>query len=124
MLVIPSLKKYNKLELLLFTNALGRQANVQTHKNSKLYKIQRRAPLFMVSQKKSKIFSWCIHNTKTYLKRIKNEKVMVLNAPPSSLMDSITSPKVKITKGKGVGVCSLAHNTSGVEGHVGTPRWD
>jgi hypothetical protein len=27
--------------------------------------------------------------------------------PPSSLMDSTTSPKVKITKGEGVGVHSL-----------------
>jgi len=38
------------------------------------------------------------------------------NAPPSSLMDSTTSPKVKITKGEGIGVCSLAHNTLGVKG--------
>jgi len=27
------------------------------------------------------------------------------DAPPSSLMDSITSPKVKKTKGEGVGAC-------------------
>jgi len=39
-------------------------------------------------------------------------------------MDSITIPKVKITEGEGVGACSLAHNTLGVEGHVGVPGWD
>jgi hypothetical protein len=32
------------------------------------------------------------------------------------LLDSITSPKEKITKGEGVGVCSLACSTLGVEG--------
>jgi len=31
---------------------------------------------------------------------------------------------VKITEGKGVGAPSLAHNTLGVEGRVGAPRWD
>ncbi len=46
------------------------------------------------------------------------------NAPPSSLMDSIASPNVKIVKGKGVGACSLARNTLGVEGHVGALGWD
>jgi len=35
------------------------------------------------------------------------------DTPPSSLMDSTASPKVKITKGKGVGARSLARNTSG-----------
>jgi hypothetical protein len=36
------------------------------------------------------------------------------------LLDRLTaSPKVKIIEGKGVGACSLAHNTSGVEGRVG-----
>jgi hypothetical protein len=35
--------------------------------------------------------------------------------PPNSLMDSIASPKVKTTKGEGVGVHSLVRNTSGVE---------
>jgi hypothetical protein len=39
-------------------------------------------------------------------------------------MDSTASPKVKITKGEGVGAHSLAHNISGVKGHVGVPRWD
>ncbi len=46
------------------------------------------------------------------------------DAPPSSLMDSIASPNVKITEGEGVGVHLLAHNTSGVEGRVEAPRWD
>jgi len=38
-------------------------------------------------------------------------------------MDSITSPKVKTMKGKGIGVRSMARSTSGVEGHVGVPGW-
>jgi hypothetical protein len=46
------------------------------------------------------------------------------NAPPSSLMDSTTNPKVKTTEGEGVGVCFLIHNTLGVEGCVGILRWD
>jgi hypothetical protein len=32
---------------------------------------------------------------------------LLINAPTSSLMDSITSPKVKIVKKEGVGVHSL-----------------
>jgi hypothetical protein len=46
------------------------------------------------------------------------------DAPSSSLMDSIVSPKVKTTEGKWIGVHSLACNTSGVEGRVGAPWWD
>ncbi len=46
------------------------------------------------------------------------------DAPPSSLMDLIASPKLKTTEGKGVGVRSLAYSTLGVEGCVGAPRWD
>jgi hypothetical protein len=38
---------------------------------------------------------------------------------PNSLMDSIASPKMKTMEGKGVGTCSLVHNTLGVEGRVG-----
>jgi len=38
-------------------------------------------------------------------------------------MDSIASPKVMIAEGKKVGAHSLVHNTLGVEGHVGAPRW-
>jgi len=39
-------------------------------------------------------------------------------------MDSTTNPKVKIVEGEGVGVCSLLHNTSWVEGRVGVLGWD
>jgi hypothetical protein len=46
----------------------------------------------------------------------------VYDAPPSSLMDSTSSPKMKTTKGEGVGAHSLAHNTSGVGGCAGAPR--
>jgi len=49
---------------------------------------------------------------------------MVYDVAPSSLMDLTTNPKVKTTKGKGVGVRSLARNTSGVEGRVGAPGED
>jgi hypothetical protein len=47
-----------------------------------------------------------------------------IDAPPSSLMDSIVSPKVKIVEGKKIRAHSLTHNTLGVKGHVGAPRWD
>jgi len=36
-------------------------------------------------------------------------------------MDSIVSPKVKATKGKGLGAHSLAHNISGVKGRAKAP---
>jgi len=36
-------------------------------------------------------------------------------------MDPTMNPKV--TKEEGIGVHSLARNTSGVEGHVGAPGW-
>jgi hypothetical protein len=39
------------------------------------------------------------------------------------LMDSTLSPKVEIPEGKGVGACSLARSTLGVEGRAGAPRW-
>jgi len=39
-------------------------------------------------------------------------------------MDSIESPKVKITEGEGVGVHSLACSTWGVDGHAGALGWD
>jgi hypothetical protein len=45
------------------------------------------------------------------------------DTPPSSLMDSTMSPKLKTTEGERVGACSLARNTSGVEGRVGAPGW-
>jgi len=47
-----------------------------------------------------------------------------IDAPPNSLMDSTASPNVKTTKGKRVGVHSLARNILGVEEHAGAPRWD
>jgi hypothetical protein len=37
-------------------------------------------------------------------------------------MDLIANPKMKTTKGKGVGARSLARNTSKVEGHVEAAR--
>jgi hypothetical protein len=48
----------------------------------------------------------------------------IFYTPPSSLMDSIVSPKVKTLKGEGVGVCFLACSTSGVEGLVRASGWD
>jgi len=92
MLVVPSLEKYNKLEVLLFTNALGRQVNVQTHKNLELEKIQRRVPLFMVSREKLKIFSWCIHSIKICPKWIKNEKVMALQNVHGQKVEKVPHP--------------------------------
>jgi hypothetical protein len=65
-----------------------------------------------------------LHDPFGYLKHKLWPKAGPGDAPPSSLMDSTTSPKVKITEGKGVVARSLACNTSGVEGCVGTPRWD
>ncbi len=46
------------------------------------------------------------------------------DTPPSSLMDSTRSPKVKTSKEEGVGVRSLARSTLGVEGRAGAPGWD
>ncbi len=48
----------------------------------------------------------------------------VCDAPPSSMMDLTMSPKVKTTEEEEVEAHSLVHNTSGMEGHFGTPRWD
>jgi len=42
-----------------------------------------------------------------------------IDAPPSSLMESIASPKVKIMKGKGIRARTLARNILRVEGRVG-----
>ncbi len=38
-------------------------------------------------------------------------------------MDSTTNLEVKTTEGEGIGARPLTHNTSGVEGRVGTPGW-
>ncbi len=92
MLVVPSLQKSNKFEVLLFTNALGRQANVQRHKNSELNKIQRKVPLFMVSPKKLKTSSWCIHSTKNCQKRIRNEKVMAPQSVHGQKVEKVPHP--------------------------------
>jgi hypothetical protein len=53
-----------------------------------------------------------------------NNTCLTCDTLPSSLMDSIASPKVKITKGKRVGAHSLVRNTLGVEGCVGASGWD
>jgi hypothetical protein len=45
------------------------------------------------------------------------------DAPPNSLKDSNANSKMKIMKEKGVGVCFLIHNTSGVKRMSGTPKW-
>jgi len=45
------------------------------------------------------------------------------NTPPSSLMDLIMSPKVKIVEGEEVRVRSLARNISRVKGHVKALGW-
>jgi hypothetical protein len=42
---------------------------------------------------------------------------------PKLLDGLVVSPKVKTSKGKGVGAHSLACNTSGVEGCVGASGW-
>ncbi len=47
---------------------------------------------------------------------------MANDAPPSSLMDSTISPKAKTTERR-VGVCSLVHNISRVEGRARTLGW-
>ncbi len=43
-------------------------------------------------------------------------------APPSFLMDSIASPKLKTTEGEGIGARSLVRSTSWVEGVL--ELWD
>ncbi len=45
------------------------------------------------------------------------------DAPPSSLIDSTTSLKVKTTQGEGVGAHSLIRSILGVEGHARAPGW-
>jgi len=50
--------------------------------------------------------------------------VIQIYTPPSSFMDSITSPKVKTLEGKGIGVPSLARITLGVKGRVVAQGWD
>jgi len=47
-----------------------------------------------------------------------------IDAPPSSLMDSIASPKVKTMERERVGAHFLTCTTLGVEGHAGALGWD
>ncbi len=49
--------------------------------------------------------------------------MLVIDTPPSSLMDSTASPKVKTTEGKIVGAHFLAYIILGVEGRDGVPGW-
>jgi hypothetical protein len=58
-----------------------------------------------------------------YLPYLFTYPLTLLDALPNSLMDSIVSPKVKTTKGEGIGTCSLAHNTLGVERCVRPSGW-
>jgi len=48
----------------------------------------------------------------------------LVDAPPSSSMDSIASPRVKTIEGKEVGAHSLACSTLEVEGCVRVSGWD
>jgi hypothetical protein len=48
---------------------------------------------------------------------------MIIDAPLSSLMDSIASPKMRTSEGEGIGVRSLVRNTSRVEGRAGASGW-
>jgi len=48
---------------------------------------------------------------------------MAFDTPPSSLMDSIANPKMKITKGR-VEMRSFVCNISKVERRVRASRWD
>jgi len=50
--------------------------------------------------------------------------VTPFDASPSSLMDSIASPKVETTEGEGIRACSSARSTLRVEGCLGVPGWD
>jgi len=45
------------------------------------------------------------------------------DTPPNSWIDLIVNPKLKTTKGQGVGAHSLVRNTLGVKGCVGALGW-
>jgi len=49
---------------------------------------------------------------------------LMSDTTPHSLKDSNTSPKVEIVEEKRVGIRSLTHSTSGVEGSVGARGWE
>jgi hypothetical protein len=55
---------------------------------------------------------------------LKEKTTTISDAPPSSLMDPTTNPKVQTTKGEGVGAHSLARSTSRLKGRVGASGWD
>jgi hypothetical protein len=94
MLVIPSLEKSNKFEVLLFINALVDML-MSKHKNLKLDEIQWRAPLFMVLRKKLEISSWRIHNTINCQKWIINEKVMALQSVHGQKVEKMPHPTLE-----------------------------
>jgi hypothetical protein len=60
-------------------------------------------------------------NTHTHIHKHVFLKGIGPDAPPRSLKDSNVNPKVKTMEE--VGVHSLAHNTLGVKGRVGTSGW-
>jgi hypothetical protein len=49
--------------------------------------------------------------------------MVFIDAPSTSWIDSITSPKVKTMEGQGVGARSLVHSTSEVEGCARASGW-
>jgi hypothetical protein len=49
----------------------------------------------------------------TQVEFYENECKSTIDAPPSSLMDSTASPKMKTSERKGVRACSLAHSIWG-----------
>jgi len=55
---------------------------------------------------------------------VKKSTHISIDAPPSSLMDSTTSPKAKTMEGEGVGVRSLTRSTLRVEGCAKAWAWD
>ncbi len=48
----------------------------------------------------------------------------IYDVPPNSSRDPKVGPKMKEWKKKKIGARSLTHNTSGVGGCDGAPRWD
>ncbi len=74
--------------------------------------------------KKYKGIRLCGLKYKVYNYVFKGFNFKVFDALPSSFMDSTMSPKVKTTKGEGIGVHSLIHSTSGVEGRAEASGWD
>jgi hypothetical protein len=50
--------------------------------------------------------------------------VPIVDAFPSSLIDSNVNLKMKTKKGQRVRARSMVHSTLGVEGHAGAPGWD